>query len=178
MHTARSSSRQAVGGSASVHAGILPPMSAWIPLPGCGPGDPPPGCGPGDTPLGLGLEIPPTVVSLETPPRCGPGDPPSQTPPLSTWVWAWKPARHAGIPPPSSMWTEWLTDMCKNITFANFVCGGNYGQNYKHPIAIIWTLFTSVSKFIVPDGNSFAVLISSLKELSMQFADGFFGMMF
>ena len=21
------------------------------------------------------------------------------------------------------MWTEWLTDRCKNITFANFVCG-------------------------------------------------------
>ena len=29
-------------------------------------------------------------------------------------------------PPPPCMpplWTEWLTDMCKNITFANFVCG-------------------------------------------------------
>ena len=25
-----------------------------------------------------------------------------------------------GTPPP---WTEWLTDRCKNITFANFVCG-------------------------------------------------------
>ena len=26
-------------------------------------------------------------------------------------------------PPPPPPWTEWLTDSCKNITFANFVCG-------------------------------------------------------
>ena len=29
-------------------------------------------------------------------------------------------------PPPGCrlpLWTEWLTDRCKNITFANFVCG-------------------------------------------------------
>ena len=25
----------------------------------------------------------------------------------------------------SPLWTEWLTDRCKNITFANFVCSGN-----------------------------------------------------
>ena len=30
-------------------------------------------------------------------PRCGPGDPPGQTPQALPWVWAWKPARHAGI---------------------------------------------------------------------------------
>ena len=35
----------------------------------------------------------------------------------------WRPAaRHAGILP---VWTEWLTDRCKNITFANFVWGCN-----------------------------------------------------
>ena len=42
----------------------------------------PPGCGPGD------------------PPSCEPGDPPGQTPQLPPWVWAWRPARHAGILPP------------------------------------------------------------------------------
>ena len=78
------------------------------------------------------------------PPRFGPGDPPSQgqTPQLFPWVWAWRPARHAviptppwrparhaGIPPaihagiPPLLWTEWLTDRCKNITFTNFICG-------------------------------------------------------
>ena len=53
------------------------------------------------TPQGVGLETPPPPlgVGLETP-RCGPGDPPGQTPQPPPWVWAWKPARHAGIPPP------------------------------------------------------------------------------
>ena len=27
------------------------------------------------------------------------------------------------LPKYSPLWTEWLTDKCKNITFANFVCG-------------------------------------------------------
>ena len=35
-------------------------------------------------PLGMGLENPP----------------PGQTPQLPPWVWAWRPTRHAGIPPP------------------------------------------------------------------------------
>ena len=29
--------------------------------------------------------------------------PPGQTPQLPPWVWAWKPARHAGIPPPADL---------------------------------------------------------------------------
>ena len=32
------------------------------------------------------------------------------------------PSMHWGRTPPP-LWTEWLTDRCKNITFANFVCG-------------------------------------------------------
>ena len=33
-------------------------------------------------------------------------------------------SQHAlGQTPPPHPWTEWLTDRCKNITFANFVCG-------------------------------------------------------
>ena len=68
-----------LGGSASVHVGIHNP-------PGCGPGYPP-RCGPGD------------------PPRCGPG----QTPQPHPWVWAWRPARHAGIPPPETCRACWDT---------------------------------------------------------------------
>ena len=78
--------------------------------PGCGPEDNPPGCGPGDlprpdpstSPLGVGLETPqarplnfPLGVGLETPP--------GQTPQLPPWVWAWRPARHAGIPHPPDL---------------------------------------------------------------------------
>ena len=55
------------------------------------------------TPLGVGLQTPPPWVSAcsppPPPPRCGPGYPPGQTPQLPPWVWAWRPARHAGIPP-------------------------------------------------------------------------------
>ena len=57
----------AMGGSASVHAGIQPPQ---------------------------------VQACRDPPPRCGPGDTPDQTPQLPLWVWAWKPARHARIPPP------------------------------------------------------------------------------
>ena len=33
--------------------------------------------------------------------RCGPGDAPRPDhPQLPSWVWAWEPTRHAGIPPP------------------------------------------------------------------------------
>ena len=42
------------------------------------------------------------------------------------------PHNHAHTPattPPQ--WTEWLTDRCKNITFANFVCGRNNRTTLK-----------------------------------------------
>ena len=50
------------------------------------------------------LEQAPRVWAWRPLPRpdplgCGPGDPPSQNPQLPHWVWAWIPARHAGIPP-------------------------------------------------------------------------------
>ena len=89
------------------------------------------------TPLGVGLETPrpnpstfPLGVGLETPP--------GQTPEALPWVWAWKPARHAGIHTPletcKACWDTTFkacwdttppgqTDTCKNITFANFVYG-------------------------------------------------------
>ena len=123
MHTACSSSHW--GMSASVHAGIHTPW-VWVWSP---------------------------------PPRCEPGDPPGQTPQLPPWVWAWrppwpdpstyplvrawKPARHAGIPPPleiccKACWDTtcnacWdtnppshvnrITDTCKNITLPQLRCG-------------------------------------------------------
>ena len=90
--------------------------------------------------------VPPTAVAVgvgglclstywetDPPPSVGLETPPGQTPHLPPWVWAWKPTRHAGIPPPGTCckacwdttppWTEWLIDRCKNITFTNFVCG-------------------------------------------------------
>ena len=80
--------------------------------PGCGPGDPPdqtsqlplPRCGPGDPPRPINFPL-----------ECGPGDPPDQTSQPPPWVWAWRPARHAGIPPPPP-WTEFLTHASENIT--------------------------------------------------------------
>ena len=56
-----------------------------------------------DTPPGVGLESPT--------PGCGPGDPLSETPQPPPQVWAWRPP------------VDRMTDTCKNITFANFVCG-------------------------------------------------------
>ena len=108
MRTARSSSRMlGRGGSASVHAGILPPgvgldiLQARPPpnlSPGCGSRPPgqtpqlPPGCGPRHSPrqtpqlppLGVGLETPPPARPLNFP-LCAGLDTPWQTtqlPPL------------------------------------------------------------------------------------------------
>ena len=114
-------------GAASVHAGI-PPR--------CGPGDPL--TRPSSSPLGVGLETP-LARPLNLPPGCGSGDPPGQTPQAPPWVWVWRPAKHAGIPPPRDLQQGMLgyhlqsmlgyhppcgqTDTCKNITFSNYVCG-------------------------------------------------------
>ena len=106
MRTAHSSSRR--GGSASVHAGIDPRVWAWrppsqislnFPL-GCGPGDPP-GQIPLNFPLGVGLQTTPGHIPFNFPLACGPGDTALQPDPLQLppWMWAWKPARHAEIPP-------------------------------------------------------------------------------
>ena len=107
MRTAYSSSRWG-GGSASVHAGIhSPPVCGPGDPLGCGPGDPPE-CGPRD-PTGYGLETPQVWAWRSPgcepgdPPECGSGDPPGETPQLLPWVWAWKPGRHAGIPPPGDL---------------------------------------------------------------------------
>ena len=80
MRTARSSSRYRGG----LHNPLEQRSPFWSRYP--------PGCGPGDTPETRSSSTSPLVVGLETPQP----DPP-QLPPL---VWAWKPARHAGIPPP------------------------------------------------------------------------------
>ena len=115
MRTAHSSSHQ-LGGLPQCMLGYPPCEPRDPPL--CRPGDPP-GCGPRD----------PSVVGLETPLWPDPQALP--------WVWAWKPARQAGIHPLETCKACWdtftcptpltpmdrMTDMCKNITFANFVCG-------------------------------------------------------
>ena len=102
-----------------------PPLDVSLEIP-----HPPHGCGPGD---------PHQARPLNFSSGCGPEDPPpSQTPQAPPWVWAWKPARHAGIHPSPGDLQGMLgyhlhgmlgyplpcgqTDTCKNITFANFVC--------------------------------------------------------
>ena len=123
MCTARSSSHW--GGSASVHAEISPPGVGLETPPGVGLENPPPGCGPGGPPQVWAWRhpwvwawrppqvwawrYPPQGVSLETPsPQPDPSTsplgvgletPPGQTPQLPPWVWAWRPAKHAAIPP-------------------------------------------------------------------------------
>ena len=80
-------------------------------------------------PLGVGLD----QIPLSFPLGCGPGLDPPQLPP---WVWAWKPARHAGTPPTetcckacwdttcNACWDSTpppvnrITDACENINLA------------------------------------------------------------
>ena len=79
-----------------IPVGCVPPAAVAVPG---GSTQPPPGAEP-PPPQGVGLETSlarspstsPLGVGLETPQP----DPPN----LPPWVWAWKPARHAGIPPP------------------------------------------------------------------------------
>ena len=71
-------------------------------------------CGPVDLPTGVAWR-PPTGVGLETllpPSGCGPGDPPGCG-----------PGDHPGADSPQEKTPRGQTDTCKNITFANFVCG-------------------------------------------------------
>ena len=121
MHTAHR-------GSASVLAGIHTPWAwAWRPHLGVGL-ETPPGCGYGDPP-GQTPRLSPWVWASRPPP--------GQIPQLPPWVWAWEAARHAGIPLPRDLLhlqcmlgyhpptppVDRMTDTCKNITFANFICG-------------------------------------------------------
>ena len=129
MRTTRSSNCQ--GGLPQCMLGHTPP--------GCGPGDPP-GCGPEDPP-GCG---PPRYEPADHP-KCGPGDPsrpdpstsplgvgletpqpdPSTAPPPC--MWAWTPARHAGIAP---------RDLLQGILGYHLQCMLGYHasceQNHRH----------------------------------------------
>ena len=106
--------RPSLGSGDSPGVGLETPLGVGLETPRCGPGDPP-GCRPGDpqvwawrpprpdpstSPLGVGLETLQTRP-LNFPPGCGPADPQDQTPQLPLWVWAWRFAMHAGIPPPN-----------------------------------------------------------------------------
>ena len=77
------------------------PLGVGLETPcGCGPKDPP-GQIPLNFPLGCGPGDSPGQIPFNFPLGCGPGVcPPGPDPPqLLPWVWAWKPARHAGIAP-------------------------------------------------------------------------------
>ena len=84
----------------------------------------------GGVPASVHAGIHPLGVDLETPP-------PGQTPQAPPWMRAWKPTRHAGIPPPGDLqgmlgyhlqgilgyppdppWTEFLTHASESITFS------------------------------------------------------------
>ena len=69
--------------------------------------------------LSASWETPPDVA-LETPPGVGgPGDPPRRDPSIPPLGVGWRPARHAGIPPPP---VNRITDTCKNITLPQLRC--------------------------------------------------------
>ena len=96
-----------------VWLGDSPQVWAWRPPTlQCGPGDPP-RADPSTSPLGVGLE--------ESPSR-------GQTPQLPHWVWAWRPARHAGIPTP-------LETCCKACWILPAMHAGippPHEQNHRH----------------------------------------------
>ena len=130
-----------LGGSASVHAGIHHPTR-------CGPGDPLPGVGL-ETPSQVWAWGPPQVWAWRPPrpdpstssPGCGPGDPPGQTPQLPPLGVSLETCKACwDTPPPGDLQgmlgyhqqgmlgyhpspVDRMTGTCKNITFANFVCG-------------------------------------------------------
>ena len=95
MRTARSSSHllgvclSACWDTFPPGVGLVTPLGVGLETPQCGPGDP----------LGVGLETP----------GCGPGDPPGQIPQPPPWVWARRPARHAGTPPLDTCKACWDT---------------------------------------------------------------------
>ena len=131
MHTAHSSSHQ--GGSASVHAGIDPPgvgletpwpdppqlpswVWAWRP-PWPDPPQLPLVCGPGD---------PPGQISLNFTLGCGPGNLQGMlgyhpTADLLQGMLGYHLQCMLRYHHPSTM--DRMTDTCKNITCANFICG-------------------------------------------------------
>ena len=87
MHTAHSSSLH--GGSPHLNQSRHPPEQAPQPR------------SPSTSPLAVGLDH----IPLNFPLGCGPGDPPTPSlwpdpPKLPPWLWAWKPARHAGTTHP------------------------------------------------------------------------------
>ena len=79
-----------------------------------------------NSPLGVGLETPPLgQIPLNFPLECGPGNLQGM---LGYHTPSWRPAaRHAGIPPAMHDGIApppcGQTHTCKNITFANYVCG-------------------------------------------------------
>ena len=118
---------------------------------------------------GVGLETP--QVWAWRPPRPDPSTSPwvwtwrppkSQIPQIPPWVWAWRPARYAGIPPPwrtarhagippamyagipppTPLWTEFLTHASENITLPQTsFSGGNKVQQESIPVGCVVPTF-------------------------------------
>ena len=96
-----------------------------------------PGCVSGD-PLGVGLET------------------------LPQWLWVWRPAMHAGIHTPLSPCGQ--TDRCKNIIFANFVCGRYLWllQSVYYPGFVFYCMISA----IICNTRSYFIAVNGTKSQS------------
>ena len=126
-----------------------------------------------------------TPPEQSPPPRAGipPPDPPQLTP----WVWAWKPARHAGIPPlwrpaarhagippamhagiapppthPPPLWTEFLTHASENTTLPQTSFAG--GKNDKKSKICTTMIFLGRGWISYDDSEFIVARIRSLRE--------------
>ena len=96
----------------------------------------PPWPDPSTSPLALGLE------PLH----------PRPDPSTSLWVWASRPTRHAGIPPPP-LWTEFLTQLLKILPWPNFVAGGKDTEHYLASNVDLWMIVIYGKTEIVIDNS-------------------------
>ena len=128
------SSRTCTACSSSHHGGSPHTPQEQAP-PARSPSTPPLGVGLDQIPLNFPIGCGPGPDPPQLPLGCGPGDPLWPDPPkLPPWVWAWKPTRHAGIPPHGDLLQGMLgyhppmdrildTRFWKYYLAPNFVCG-------------------------------------------------------
>ena len=146
--------------------GLETPLWVWAwRHPQCGPSDPPV-CGPRYPPARQTTQPPHWVLAWrapgqtpQLPPRCGPGDPPGPTTRAPPWVWAWRPARYAGIPPARHagipfppLWTEWQTGAKYTLPQTSFAGGKNDFANE----VLLYSLRINISKTIPHPDSTFS----------------------